>query len=322
MWLLVCLCLLVSLSSCGALDTFSSKKDGRLRLVCWNLQTFFDARWEGGEYEDFVRDKHWGEQAYGERLARLVESLACLKADVLVLEELESEAVLQDIANFLCSKSLLGRRYRWAAFAKESGAALGCAVLSRYPLDSLSCHALDVRSPSRPQKPGLRPLMRLRVIKKDRSFFLLVNHWKSMSGGRDESEVWRDAQEGLLGNEIAELRGLPAVACGDFNRDVADFALGEGGLLLLRSGDAGSVPVRSPWFLPDGSLVGPGSYYYKEAWSRIDGFLSAGNIRLEDFKAETEGPWCYEDTNRPKKYQVWSGRGYSDHLPISCSLVF
>jgi hypothetical protein len=233
----------------------------------------------------------------------------------------DDEAVLRDIGNFLCSGWMFGRRYRWAAFCKEPGASLGCAVLSRYPLEDLSCHALDVRSPSPAARPSLRPVMQLRVVKGGRSLVLLVNHWKSMSGGAGESEIWRNAQEAVLADRMALLADSPAIGCGDFNRDVQDFAGGDDGIVVLRSGKAG-IAVRSPWFATDGNLVSPGSYYYKEEWSRIDGFLCAGRLEREDFKSETGGPWCQEDTNIPKKYKVWNGQGYSDHLPLSCTVVF
>ena len=161
----------------------------------------------------------------------------------------------------------------------------------------------------------------LKQIKNGRRLTLLVNHWKSMSGGAGESEVWRAAQESLLADRMEELGGIPAIACGDFNRDVQDFAGGDDGIVILRSGEKG-VAARSPWLSADGGHVGPGSYYYKEEWSRIDGFLCAGRLELEDFRPETGGPWCQEDTKIPKKYKVWNGQGYSDHLPISCTVRF
>lgn len=317
--------LLFSLSSCGlsrsSLPFLSRDGLERIRLVSWNVQTFFDAERDGGEYEDFVTNKNWGEAAYTERLRRLCDCLARLDADVLVLEEVESEAVLQDIGNFLCSTWMLGRRYRWAAFAREDGGSLGCAVLSRYLLDGLSCHSVTSLVPQQGKRPGLRPLMQVRVEKNGRSFYLIVNHWKSMSGGKAESEGLRMEQEALLEGCIAGVRGLPVLACGDFNRDIRDFSISRPGMVLLRAGDE-SLAVRSPWFADDGGLLGPGSYHYKDAWSRIDGFLYSGRLAVEDFRAETDGPWCYGDTKVPKKYTVWNGKGYSDHLPISCTLVF
>lgn len=323
---LTCL-LLACLSACGGFGaaTGSAGRETSLRLVSWNVQTFFDAESDGSEYKDFVSDKRWGEAAYCERLRRLCSCLSVLDADVLVLVEVENEAVLRDISNYLCPAWLPGKRYRHAAFCKETGSSLGCAVLSRYPLEGLSCYALDARASSATasvrKSPSLRPLMQVRVTKNGKRLFLLVNHWKSMSGGAGESEIWRNAQEAVLADRMALLADSPAIACGDFNRDVQDFAGGDDGIVVLRSGKAG-IAVRSPWFATDGNLVSPGSYYYKEEWSRIDGFLCAGRLELEDFRSETGGPWCQEDTNIPKKYKVWNGQGYSDHLPISCTVLF
>lgn len=324
----VCLLLCLCLAACPAGPVLRTKADTgcRLRLVSWNVQTFFDAEQAGTEYKEFASPKNWGEEAYRTRLKRLCDSLAVLHADVLVLQEIENEAVLQDISNFLSAQPLPGRRYRWAAFTREEGAALGCAVLSRWPLDFPRCHGIDVRSPQT-AKPGLRPLLQVRVMKKGRSCTILVNHWKSMSGGKDSGGRWREAQEALLASCLKELRNQPAVACGDFNRDIGEFRreysdAGQTGRIVLRSGNGEDIAVASPWFLPDGRLAGPGSYYYREAWSRIDSFFSSGKMLLEDFTVETEGPWCYDDTKIPRKYQPWNGRGYSDHLPLSCTIVF
>ncbi len=319
--------LLACLSACGSFGAAAGSGGGeeRLRLVSWNVQTFFDAKTDGSEYKDFVSDKHWGEAAYCERLKRLCSCISVLDADVLVLEELENEAVIRDISNYLCSAWPPGKHYRHAAFCKETGSSLGCAVLSRYPLEGLTCHGLDARACSGTasfrKSPSLRPLMQVRIMKNGRSLTLLVNHWKSMSGGAGESEVWRTAQEALLTDQMEKLGSMPAVACGDFNRDIQEFAGGDGGIVILRSGKK-KLAVQSPWFPANGKPDGPGSYYYKEEWSRIDGFLCAGRLELEDFRPETGGPWCHEDTKIPRKYKVWNGQGYSDHLPISCTAAF
>ncbi|MBQ9538564.1 MAG: endonuclease/exonuclease/phosphatase family protein [Treponema sp.] len=299
----------------------TGNQEERIRLVSWNVQTFFDAKRDGCEYDDFIKSKVWGEAAYSERLRRLCDCLSKLDADVVALVELENEAVLQDISNYLFSSMPFRSRYRWAAFSKETGSSLGCAVLSRYPLEELSCHGLDVRSSAVMSRPSLRPIMRVSVVKGGRSFVLLLNHWKSMSGGRDASECWRNAQEALLESCLEELGQDPALACGDFNRDILDFEIGNDGSVLLRSGENISS-VGSPWFYGDGDLQGPGSYYYKDEWSRIDGFFYSGRIWLEDFCVETAGPWCQQDSMVPKKYKLWSGWGYSDHLPISCTVTF
>ena len=319
--------LLACLTACGSFGAVTGSGNGEssIRLVSWNVQTFFDAEADGSEYKDFVSDKRWGVAAYSERLRRLCDCLTVLDADVIVLVEVENEAVLRDISNYLCSGWLPGKRYRHAVFSKEKGSSLGCAVLSRHPLEDLSCHGLDARATSGTaafrKSPSLRPLMQVSVVKDGKRLTLLVNHWKSMSGGAGESEVWRAAQESMLAERMEELGSIPAVACGDFNRDVQDFAGGDDGLVVLRSGKK-RIAVRSPWIPADGEPVGPGSYYYKEEWSRIDGFLCAGRAELEDFRPETGGPWCQEETKIPRKYKVWNGQGYSDHLPISCTVLF
>ena len=85
------------------MDTFyTAQKKESLKIVNWNLQTFFDAKFDGNEYDEYKSSKSgWNLTKYEERLNRLATAIKELDADVFVMEELEKEAQLQDIANQL-----------------------------------------------------------------------------------------------------------------------------------------------------------------------------------------------------------------------------
>ena len=55
---------------------------------------------------------------------------------------------------------------------------------------------------------------------------------------------------------------------------------------------------------------------FKDEWSRIDNMFAAGSADFIDFFPAAEGNWCESDTCIPKRYSLWNGTGYSDHLPI------
>lgn len=314
----------MGLALCGCT---AGERGGRtsLRVADWNVQTFFDARPDGTEYAEFAKSKAWNEEAYTQRLKRLSSVIKKCDAELLVLEEVENEHVVYDLANFLAGD--WDKHYAYACFAKEPGSAIGCAVLSRYPLENMSVHALTLRGMS-PSVPSLRPLLRVDVCKKGRRLTLFANHWKSKAGG--DGSLWRQWQEKVLASRIAEASLTGAVlACGDFNQDIGAFKRGafrrgEEGETIVLNGLWGTdeMEVRSPWYDAEGTPVEPGSYCFRGEWSRIDGFFSAGTATITSFAPQTQGEWCDAQTHEPRRYQLWNGTGFSDHLPLLCTISF
>lgn len=289
----------------------------------WNLQTFFDANFDGNEYAEYRSPKSgWSRQRYETRLDKLASVIKQTDADIVIMEELEKEEQIQDIANRLSGSFDLKKLYSHAVFATNEGASIGCAVLSRLPIDEVTVHAMDIREECR--QPSMRPIISLRVLSKERELTIFVNHWKSKSGGAEESEIWRKRQEKLLADLILQAKKDGAVlAVGDFNKEISEFDIN------ISSGDeknvilhgAEEVKVYSPWIGNSGEIQKTGSYWYKNHWERIDHFFACGAIELTDFRTETEGEWA-DSEGHPLRYQIWSGRGYSDHLPITCTVRF
>jgi endonuclease/exonuclease/phosphatase family metal-dependent hydrolase len=149
-----------------------------------------------------------------------------------------------------------------------------------------------------------------------------VNHWKSKSGGSKTSEIWRSRQEKILSDLMAESgkKNKYLLACGDFNRDILEFMIknSEKNIVLHGSED---FPVYSPWILKNGELEMPGSYWFQNKWERIDHFFAGGETEISSFCAENLGEWADSD-GHPLRYQIWNGNGYSDHLPITCRVIF
>lgn len=322
---LVCGCTDISNRSTGNDTSNNSAKRQTIRIVNWNTETFFDAVNDGTEYSEFKSSKSaWNKDAYAARLDRLCDVINKLDADVYVFEEIENGDILYDIANRLASNSWNSRQnWNYACFSKITGDAIGCAVLSRYPLSGMTVHTLDIRMQG--AQPPMRPVMEVSVLAGDRPLTLIVNHWKSKSGGEKKTEIWRDWQESLLSERISKLHDSAVLACGDFNRDIEDFVCGtENGIVQLRGARFGSVEktqVFSPWFTGSGKYVELGSYYYDGRWERIDHFFTSGKTEVTDFGPETHGAWA-DSGGRPNGYKVYTGSGYSDHLPIAATVVY
>lgn len=299
----------------------SAKKN--ISLVCWNVQTFFDAVTCGSEYKDFKNSERWTKEKYMQRLNKLCDVMTSLNPDIFVMEEIENAEVVQDIANALAGESWERKKnWQYTCFAKDSDSAIGCAVFSRYELCSLKCHTLDIRTQAEAQ-PSSRPLMQLTVLAGNQELELFVNHWKSKSGGQEETEIWRDWQELALADNVLlnQSLGKTSVMCGDFNRSAEDFILAEEdrrhGNTLLR-GTRGLAAAWSPWFRSDGKFATEGgSYFYNDEWERIDNIMVAGDAAISSFSTVTDSPVADEE-GLPAAFKIFTGEGCSDHLPLKC----
>lgn len=317
-------------------NTEDSGKTG-FKLVCWNVQTFFDAYTSGCEYSEFKNSENWNEERYKIRLQRLCEFIKTTDADVYVFEELENSGILYDIYNQLCGDSWNSKKLlSYGAFSKEPDAAIGVGVLSKLPLEDVKMHDMDIRVQKEKQPSG-RPILEVNVVSGNKSVRLLVNHWKSKASGAGNGEIWRQWQEAVLTNQLLSAPSESTlqttqgfIACGDFNKDVSAFvSVQNSGLceIHLRGitspwGVLDYVNVKSPWLREDGSLAGRnGSYYYKENWERIDNIFYNNGVEISGFRVPDEEPWATEE-GIPNGYKVYSGEGYSDHLPLICNVFF
>jgi len=314
------------LISCGA-ATSSCASDGRksITVMNWNLQTFFDAENDGNEYSEFrSSSSSWNYEKYEERLDRLASVIKLLDCDVVVMEELEKEGQLYDISNRLSGNFDSSKLYTHAFFAKDKGSSIGCGIISRFPVVDATVHQLDIRTESEKQ-PSMRPVIKCSIVTGEEKVVLFVNHWKSKSGGEDETEKWRDYQENLLCDLMYSSlcdgeRNL--LALGDFNRDILEFERLTGGTdknIVLRGNH--NVQLYSPWFNENGELYGPGSYFYDGEWNRIDNFFAGGDLVISDFKVQDNGSWT-DSEGHPFRYKVYTGTGYSDHMPVTCRIRF
>lgn len=322
-----------------------------VKLVSWNVETFFDAATEGSEYDEFIGYKSlWSADKYRDRLKRLADYMKDENADIYCFMEIENEAVVLDISNQLQGSDAHGSKWKYAAFGKEPGTAIGCAVFSKLPLESMTMHQIDypVSLPAAAfekrengtalEPPVMRPLLEVRLnvggsaadkaadasqaLPAEKAapgtLALFVCHWKSKSGDEAASAVWRNCQEALLASRMqkAVSEGAAVLACGDFNRGLSEFLWSyQEGYVEMRS-FSGIVTAASPWF----ASSQPGSYYYQNAWNKLDHIFTAGGAAVRSFEADTSGG-IVTSGGTPYGYSIQTGKGFSDHLPLICTFT-
>ena len=304
-----------------------------ITLVTYNTQTFFDAVEDGTEFKEYKGSKsRWTDQKYKVRLERLKgtlfaagEKLSGKKdrlPDIVVLQEVENDRVIEDF----CKQLPSGENYPYAVCPPRSEkGAFTTVILSKYPIEQYFVHRLYTE-----QKVSLRPLTEavLNTGSKDNPQFLTVFavHWKSKSGSSDSAAV-RAQQELQLIKKIQEHRernpDIPFVVCGDFNQTLEEF------------NQLTNFPVCwdvSSYRTENEAGKQPnGSYYFKNSWEKIDHiFYESGTSDYEVSENASDTGQAYiepllffvlyeppliED-GKPVRYNVLTGEGYSDHLPL------
>ena len=301
-------------------------------LVTYNTQTFFDAVEDGTEFKEYKGSKsRWTDQKYRARLERLKNTMFAAGErltgkkdrlpDIVVLQEIENDRVIEDFCKQLPSRE----NYPYAVCPPSSKDAFTTVILSKYPIERYFAHRLYTE-----RKASLRPLMEvvLNTGSKDvpRLLTVFAVHWKSKTGSSDSASI-RTLQEAQLMKKIQEHReknpNIPFVVCGDFNQTIEEFNQLSGFSVCWNI--AGYKAER------EGDIQPGGSYYFKDSWEKIDHIFyqsdadryevaettsAAGTAFIEPllFFVLYEPPLIKD--GKPVRYDVLTGDGYSDHLPL------
>ena len=174
------LCLFVLL--CTACAQFEQKSK-TLTILSYNVEALFDSEDNGNEYKDYsVAKGSWTETLYRKRIANLVSAILCLcpdKPDILLLQEIENERVLTDLAEALGG-------YAEQIAAPQGSGSITVGILSKYPLTGATAHQYQfgIR-----QNASARLLLEVRLDLDGVPVVLLNAHWKSKKEGDRKSVV-------------------------------------------------------------------------------------------------------------------------------------
>ena len=312
----------------------------QLTLVSYNTQTFFDAIEDGSEFKEFKGSKsRWTEQRYRTRLERLKQTMFIAGEkligkkeqlpDIVILQEIENNRVIED----LCKQLPNNAGYPYALCPTFPGkSAFTTVILSKYPIESFRVHHLYTEKPL-----SLRPLTEALINtgskEHPRLLTVFAVHWKSKSGASESASV-RALQESQLINKIREHTAkrpqIPFLVCGDFNQPLEEFK------------DLNTLDVcwNTEEYLSEteNGRQPKGSYYFKNSWEKIDHIFYAGKSYFDSYEDTDDNNTDYDgykgnvyiepnaffvlyeppliDNGKPVRYNVLTGEGYSDHLPL------
>jgi endonuclease/exonuclease/phosphatase family metal-dependent hydrolase len=314
-----------------------------LTVMSWNMQALFDGKQTGNEYDEYRAESGWSAEKYTGRLTGFAHAINGMdsKPDILALTEIETEAVLVDLAG------KLSPAYRYVSFANNEGYSLGTGLISRWPILKTSIHSIYSGGEVIP-----RPVLEVWIDPGNAGgMVFFVCHWKSKLGGEDETELTRKASAKVILRRIKEIRRdkpeVPVVIMGDLNENHDEFyrrgativsalmpddrgaaALagksGQTDFLVLskkKPPAASFFPEVEAFFTPWGTDLENGSYYYGNSWETIDHvllsreFFDATGWEYESCGVLNDEPFV-NSHGYPYTYNPKNGVGLSDHLPL------
>lgn len=316
-----------------------------VKIATYNVENLFDMNDDGTEYEEYIPNTSWGwnDAMYRTKLRNTALVIHDIGADIIGLQEIESETALKDLKAELNRQGLYYPHY---AFARTKNTTVSVALLSRYPI---------ISALSRPVSASreFRDILEVKLDINGKPLRVFVNHWKSKSG----PESMRVQCAKLLKKRLEELAiNEPYILIGDFNSHYEEYRTfirsrkhndtdGITGINhILKTIDDDQNPITyaslqsnndslyNLWYeLPEEQRW---SHKFKQFKEGLDNIIISPALAdgqgLEYVRgsfAKFEAPYLFykgkmyrwqQSRSYPKHHL---GEGYSDHLPISAKIT-
>lgn len=311
-----------------------------VKIATYNVENLFDMNDDGTEYEQYIPNTSWGwtEEMHRIKLRNTAQVIKDMGADVIGLQEIESETVLKELKAELNRQGIY---YPYYAFSRIKNTSVSVALLSKYPIKSALSHPV---SASR----EFRDILEAKLDINGKTLRIFVNHWKSKSG----PESMRIQSAKVLKKRLDELdKDEPYVLLGDFNSHYEEYRTfvksrkhndtdgitginhilktidEEGNPILISSLKECDDCTYNLWYeLPQEQRW---SHEYRGGHEALDNMIISPSLAdgkgveyvqgsFEKFEApylfDKGKPYRWQQSRKFPKHHL--GEGYSDHLPI------
>ncbi|RXJ59978.1 endonuclease/exonuclease/phosphatase family protein [Candidatus Marinarcus aquaticus] len=299
-------------------------------VATYNVENLFDLNYDQTEYKEYIPKKgQWDTQIQETKLNNLAQVLNEMNADIVALQEIESQAALDALLQKV-------PQYQYHHFLKNSKTAVGTAFISKYKL--LNPKRVYVTSKSK----TIRHIQKVIVLIENKKFHLFNNHWSS----KRQPESARIEYALALKKYIDALaHDIDYILLGDFNSNYNEYlslkqdkklndSLGITGINQILNTTLDNEFVLKKNILNHTQKVHYNlwldlpynerfSYIYKGHNQTPDNILLSASLfdnqnisYLEESFQVFKPDYLYQNRNIKR----WNkNRGYSDHLPIMAS---
>ena len=308
------------------------------KVATYNVENLFDMHFSGREYAEYIPGSKfgWNYNNYSKKLQNISKVIYDLNASVIALEEIESKRALLDLRDAIKKRGL---SYRYYAIANKKDTTVKVALLSKFKITKTKDILVTYSS-------KYRDILEAHLLVENKPLIIFANHWKSKSGPESERIISAKA----LKKRVEELpKGSEYIILGDFNSNYNELITflndrrlndthGKTGInTILKTVKKGKFVTKEMakkdcsllynlWLeLP---LALRYSYIYKGERDSIDNILlpctmfdgkgidyvdNSFNVFKKDYLFKNGMIFRWE---RAYGYGPFTGRGYSDHLPI------
>lgn len=311
-----------------------------VKIATYNVENLFDMNDDGTEYEQYIPNTSWGwnEEMHRIKLHNTAQVIKDIGADVIGLQEIESETVLKELKAELNRQ---GMYYQYYAFSRTKNTTVSVALLSKYPIKSALSHPVSANR-------EFRDILEAKLDINGKFLRVYVNHWKSKSGPESmrvqSAKILKKRLDGLNKDE-------PYVLLGDFNSHYEEFrtfiksrkhndtegVTGINHILKTIDEDENPILIGSLKKCDDCSYNLWYELPQEQRWSHEyrGGHEALDNMIISSLLADGKGveyvhgsfgkfeapylfnkgkPYRWQQSRKFPKHHL--GEGYSDHLPI------
>lgn len=311
-----------------------------VKISTYNVENLFDLKYDGTEYSEYIPNTvwKWNAKTYRQKLKNIARVIVDINPDIISLTEIESDIALKDLQ---AEVSRQGLYFRYRAIANKKQTAVKNAILSKYPIRKKEIAISQSR--------GTRNILEATVVIEGKPIYIYVNHWKAKSGPESKRIKYAKALKKRLDQ-------LPSnadyILTGDFNAHYEEHksfvkkrkhndTKGITGINhILKTIDTNSELFTKQSLTKDGNYNLWMELPKEERWSHIfkskkealDHIIISPSLVEQDKSHYIEGSFDsfkadYLFTKNKKRFYRWqrsrtrplhhTGKGYSDHLPIS-----
>jgi len=177
------------------------------KVASYNVENFFDLHYDKTEYKEYIPNTpSWNHISYSNKLNNITKVIQDIDADIVALQEIESQKALDAII----SKN---PNYSYSVFYKNKDAAIGLALISKYKILTQEIIIVDKYD------KYSRNILKVIISIENKPFIVYVNHWRSKRAAESQRIKYALA----LKKEIDTLENEDYVILGDLNSNYNEY---------------------------------------------------------------------------------------------------